>query len=123
MVSRLRRQLDAGDADLKDVLAKPFDVKAAFDLYMAVLAPVKNRLAGVRHLIVVPDGALQLAERVAKQLGVDHAGFDIAQVDGHFYLFEFNVRFGTEALNARGIRLGPLIFDYLQSVKKPPLLS
>ena len=71
----------------------------------------------------VPDGALRLAGRVAKQLGVDHAGFDIAQVDGHFYLFEFNVRFGTEALNARGIRLGPLIFDYLQSVKKPPLLG
>lgn len=62
----------------------------------------------------VPEGALYLAEQVAMQLGVDHAGFDIAQVDGHFYLFEFNVRFGTEALNARGIRLGPLILEYLQ---------
>ncbi len=61
----------------------------------------------------VPDGALRLAECVALQLGVDHAGFDIAQVDGHFYLFEFNIRFGTEALNARGIRLGPLILNYL----------
>ena len=71
----------------------------------------------------VPDGVLQLAGCVAKQLGVDHAGFDIAEVDGHFYLFEFNVRFGTEALNARGIRLGPLIVDYLESVKKFPLLG
>ncbi|MBI3774719.1 MAG: ATP-grasp domain-containing protein [Gammaproteobacteria bacterium] len=62
----------------------------------------------------VPDGALRLVERVAKELGVDHAGFDIAEVDGHFYLFEFNVRFGTEALNKRGIRLGALILDYLQ---------
>jgi len=61
----------------------------------------------------IPDGALRLAERVAAQLGVDHAGFDIAEVDGHFYLFEFNVRFGTAALNARGIRLGPLILASL----------
>ena len=62
----------------------------------------------------VPDGALRLAERVARELGVDHAGFDIAEVDGHFYLLEFNVRFGTEALNAQGIRLAPLILDYLR---------
>ena len=67
----------------------------------------------------VPDEALRLAERVATQLGIDHAGFDIAQVDGHCYLFEFNVRFGTEALNARGIRLGPLIVDYLLKCKDP----
>ena len=65
----------------------------------------------------IPDGAIHLAERVATQLGVDHAGFDIAEVDGHFYLFEFNVRFGTDALNARGLRLGPLIVEYLESVK------
>lgn len=62
----------------------------------------------------VLDGALRLVERVAKELGVDHAGFDIAEVDGHYYLFEFNVRFGTEALNKHGIRLGALILDYLQ---------
>ena len=64
----------------------------------------------------VPEGAVRLAERVAVQLGVDHAGFDIAEVDGHFYLFAFNVRFGTEALNARGIRLGPIILEYLHKM-------
>ncbi len=61
----------------------------------------------------IPDEALHLAVHVAAQLGVDHAGFDIAEADGHFYLFEFNVRFGTEALNRRGIRLGPLMLEYL----------
>lgn len=61
----------------------------------------------------VPQAALDLVTRVATQLGVDHAGFDVAELDGHYFFFEFNVRFGTEALNARGIRLGPRILEYL----------
>lgn len=61
----------------------------------------------------VPEAALDLVTRVANQLGVDHAGFDVAELDGHYFFFEFNVRFGTDALNARGIRLGPHILNYL----------
>ena len=63
----------------------------------------------------VPDAALELVARVATQLGVDHAGFDVAELDGHYFFFEFNVRFGTEALNARGIRLGPRILEYVST--------
>jgi ribosomal protein S6--L-glutamate ligase len=62
----------------------------------------------------VPDAAVSLVEGVANELGIDHAGFDVAEVDGWFYLFEFNVRFGTQALHSRGIRVGPLILRVLR---------
>ncbi len=71
----------------------------------------------------IPDSALTLVERVARDLGIDHAGFDVAEVDGHLYLLEFNVRFGTRALNERGIRLAPLILAYLASQTPPRQLD
>ncbi len=37
----------------------PFDVAQSHDLYRRLLGPVASRLAGVRELIVTPDGALQ----------------------------------------------------------------
>lgn len=63
----------------------------------------------------VPAAAVDLAQRVAGELGINHAGFDVALVEGHPYLLEFNVRFGNEALRQKGIRLGPLIYDYLRA--------
>lgn len=68
----------------------------------------------------VPDTPQALVVDIAGQLGVDHAGFDLAEVDGHWYVLEFNVRFGTQALNSRGIRLGPLIEEYLYRQGGPP---
>ena len=62
----------------------------------------------------VPEAPLRLVESVARSLGIDHAGFDLAEVDGHWYLLEFNTLFGNEALNARGIRLGPLMSAHLE---------
>jgi ribosomal protein S6--L-glutamate ligase len=67
----------------------------------------------------VPAAATRLVERIAPQLGIDHAGFDVALVDGHPYLFEFNVLFGNEALNRQGIRVEPAILDYLQRTLRP----
>ena len=67
----------------------------------------------------VPAAAVALAQRVAAELGVNHAGFDVAVVDGRPYLLEFNVRFGNEALRGQGIRLGPLIHDYLRAQSRP----
>jgi ribosomal protein S6--L-glutamate ligase len=61
----------------------------------------------------VPEAATGLVEQVARSLGIDHAGFDVADVDGHYFLLEFNVRFGTQALNTHGIRTGPAILEYL----------
>lgn len=69
----------------------------------------------------VPDSAAVLVLELAAELGVDHAGFDVAILDGHCFLLEFNVRFGTQTLNARGIRLGERILGYLRAQDLPPL--
>lgn len=62
----------------------------------------------------VPSEALKLVERVAAELGINHAGFDIAEAGGHFFFLEFNIKFGNQALNEKGIRAGKIILDYLK---------
>lgn len=66
-------------------------------------------------LDAVPEAAITLALETARQLGIDHAGFDVALVDGKPYLLEFNLRFGNEALRQQGIHLGPIIRAYLEA--------
>lgn len=68
----------------------------------------------------VPAGALALVTRVARELGVNHAGFDVAELDGHFYFLEFNTLFGNEALNRRGIPVGRHIYEYLLAQPQTP---
>jgi ribosomal protein S6--L-glutamate ligase len=51
----------------------------------------------------IPSQALELVAKVARALGVDHAGFDVAMVDDHPYLFELNTLFGNEVMNRAGI--------------------
>jgi ribosomal protein S6--L-glutamate ligase len=63
----------------------------------------------------VPQAALNLVEKTARQLGIDHAGFDLAEIDGYFYFLEFNTFFGNQALSAQNIKLGPHILRYLTS--------
>ena len=63
----------------------------------------------------IPQNALELVERTALRLGIDHAGFDVILVDGHPFLLEFNVLFGNEALNQAGISLTAPILRYLQA--------
>lgn len=62
----------------------------------------------------IPAQAIDLVRRVAVELKVNHAGFDVAVVNGRPYLLEFNMRFGNQALREQKIRLGPLIYDYLR---------
>lgn len=50
----------------------------------------------------IPLAALELVARVARTLGVDHAGFDVAMVGDHPYLFELNTLFGNEVINRAG---------------------
>jgi ribosomal protein S6--L-glutamate ligase len=69
----------------------------------------------------IPDGALKLVAKIADALGINHAGFDVAEVGGHYFLLEFNPKFGTQALNGRGIRLGQMVFDYLSALNRSPL--
>jgi len=71
----------------------------------------------------VPLAAIELVQRTALALGVDHAGFDVMLVDGHAFLLEFNVLFGNDALNQAGIDLRPLILAYLSETYGPSLLS
>lgn len=66
----------------------------------------------------IPDGAVHLVEYFAAQTGIDHAGFDVAEVEGHFYFLEFNTRFGTRALTDRGIQLSSRIVAYLLDQKR-----
>ena len=61
----------------------------------------------------IPVQALELVAGVAARLGVDHAGFDVACVDGHYYLLEFNVLFGNQGLAAQRVSMPERILDYL----------
>ena len=68
----------------------------------------------------IPVAAVRLVERVARDLGIDHAGFDVAVVDGHPYLLEFNTLFGTAGLDEMGVRTAPVILDYLRRRWREP---
>lgn len=69
----------------------------------------------------IPEQALALVDRVAAELGIDHAGFDLVEVDGHFYFLEFNLLFGNEGLRELGTPLGRIIWEYLQGQSyRPP---
>ncbi|GAB7386375.1 hypothetical protein BSNK01_02100 [Bacillaceae bacterium] len=67
----------------------------------------------------VPREAIDLVERVAKTFGINHAGFDVAQVGDRFYIFEFNALFGNEALRQIGISPEEKIYQYLLQAFAP----
>ncbi|WP_196158276.1 RimK family alpha-L-glutamate ligase [Reinekea sp. G2M2-21] len=48
----------------------------------------------------IPQAAIDLVTQVATTLGIDHAGFDVAMVGNHPYLFEFNRIFGNQGIQA-----------------------
>jgi CHAT domain-containing protein/Tfp pilus assembly protein PilF len=57
-VQALRKGLDPkGITSLKQM--PPFDTTKAYELYKKLFAPAEKLLEGVRHVMVVPDGALQ----------------------------------------------------------------
>ncbi|MCE0760477.1 hypothetical protein LWH94_14865 [Marinobacter sp. G11] len=66
----------------------------------------------------VPAAAIELALRLARELEVDHAGFDIALVEGYPYVLEFNRLFGNQGLG-QGSDLKDAILDYLQRQSCP----
>jgi len=70
---------------------------------------------GVINFNDIPEQALELVTRVATALGINHAGFDIAIVNGHCYFLEFNVMFGLDGINRQGIRYSDSIVRYLAS--------
>jgi ribosomal protein S6--L-glutamate ligase len=66
----------------------------------------------------VPAVVTDLALQLARDLGVDHAGFDIALVDGHPYVLEFNRLFGNQGLG-QGRDLPDAILAYLRRCSEP----
>lgn len=76
----------------------------------------------------IPGPAIALALRLAKTLGIDHAGFDIAMVDGCPIVFEFNRLFGNQGIVDSSRRIGAAISRYLalessDSDPMPPMIS
>ncbi|WP_111642633.1 ATP-grasp domain-containing protein [Marinimicrobium alkaliphilum] len=67
----------------------------------------------------VPEAVTALALQVAKALGVDHAGFDIALVGDYPYLLEFNRLFGNQGIPGGGKVLQAAILSWLQARRQP----
>jgi len=68
---------------------------------------------------LVPEAAIALVEQVSEALGIDHAGFDVAMVDGHPYLIEFNRLFGNTGIFDGDLRLRNTIIQYLKAQDLP----
>lgn len=75
---------------------------------------------GVINFEEIPAQALELVRLVATELGIDHAGFDVAMVDGHPYLLEFNLLFGLDGLNRLGLNAGEYVLRYLERLDGQP---
>lgn len=67
----------------------------------------------------VPEAAIALVEKVADALGIDHAGFDVAVVNGHPYLIEFNRLFGNAGIPGGDECLRKAILEYLLGADLP----
>jgi len=50
----------------------------------------------------IPPQALSLVSELAQALEINHAGFDVAMVDGYPMLLECNLLFGLGGLNRSG---------------------
>jgi len=68
----------------------------------------------------IPTQAVALVEQIARQTGINHAGFDIAMVGSHPYLLEFNRLFGNQGLKQHGIDLAGEIWRYLRAPSAEP---
>ncbi|MFM1896206.1 MAG: hypothetical protein RLZZ385_1280 [Pseudomonadota bacterium] len=67
----------------------------------------------------VPEAALQLVRKVAGELEIDHAGFDVAMVGGHPYLLEFNRLFGNTGIPGGDAAVVAAIARYLETRSRP----
>ncbi|HZG88199.1 hypothetical protein [Paenibacillus sp.] len=62
----------------------------------------------------VPQEACELVLRVARQLNINHAGFDVLVSGGSYYILEFNVLFGNQGLISEGLSVENAITEYLE---------
>ncbi len=61
----------------------------------------------------VPSAALDFVLQLAKDLGINHAGFDVAMVGDHPFLLEFNRLFGNQGVPGGGKTISDTILRYL----------
>jgi len=61
----------------------------------------------------IPQEACELVLHVAKELNINHAGFDIMVSGGNFYILEFNVLFGNQGMITKGLSVEEAIYTYL----------
>lgn len=67
----------------------------------------------------VPQAAIELALHLSRSLGINHAGFDIAMVGNHPYVFEFNRLFGNQGIEGGEATLREAILAYLHNESAP----
>ena len=67
----------------------------------------------------LPSTALNLVQRIATSLNINHGGFDVAMVGDHPYLLEFNRLFGNLGLAEQKINPAEIIQEYLAEESGP----
>ncbi|MBO8170788.1 MAG: ATP-grasp domain-containing protein [Bacillaceae bacterium] len=97
------------------------EVIAAYWRIGSQLGNFRNNVAQGAHVSFepVPRSVIQLVEETARTLGIDYAGFDVALVQDHPYLLEFNLWFGETALKELNIPIHQKILTYLESFHNP----
>jgi len=63
----------------------------------------------------IPKEAIDLVENIARELNINHAGFDVVVVDNKLYILEYNVMFGNEGLRNMGINVEEYISEYINN--------
>lgn len=63
----------------------------------------------------IPPEACELVLRVARELNINHAGFDVMISEGQFYILEFNILFGNQGLQNASVSLEQAIYHYIKT--------
>lgn len=68
----------------------------------------------------IPENVVSEVAAVARALGIDYAGFDVAMTPSGTFLLEFNLFFGTRGIQQSSPELGKIVHRYLQSAFAEP---
>ncbi|WP_425449826.1 ATP-grasp domain-containing protein [Dethiothermospora halolimnae] len=63
----------------------------------------------------IPIEGVNLVDKIAKTLGINHAGFDVVYAYNKYFILEFNVLFGNEGIKKRGVSIEEEIYKYILS--------
>ncbi|RSK29101.1 hypothetical protein EJF36_20680 [Bacillus sp. HMF5848] len=68
----------------------------------------------------IPQEACDLVLQIAKELNINHAGFDVIVSGGKYYILEFNVLFGNQGIHTMGLSVEHAVYNYLLREHIPP---